>query len=88
VWRREAKCVCECGAKEISVKCPSLTSQCPLVTDTIVQGRILLDDLRVELKAGGVSAAHEDNVIARLQKEGRDSLPFIDYLVCVRVDEG
>lgn len=37
--------------------------------------------LRLELKAGGISAAHEENVIARLRRDGMDHLKFLDFLV-------
>ena len=43
-----------------------------------------LDVLRLELKAGGISAEHEESVIARLRHDGMDQLRFIDFLVCIR----
>lgn len=46
-----------------------------------------MDVLRLELKAGGVSAAHEDNVITRLRREGKDTLKFIDFLVSVFIHD-
>lgn len=48
--------------------------------DPLQTGRIAVDDLRLELRAGRVRAEHEASIVARLQREGRDHMTFIDFL--------
>jgi hypothetical protein len=40
-----------------------------------------MENLRLELKAGGVDEEKENNIVERLQQKGCISVSFIDYLV-------
>ena len=45
------------------------------------QGIISLDQLRIEMKAGGISKEHEDDAIGHMEQEGQSELNFLDFMV-------
>jgi hypothetical protein len=53
-----------------------------MVNDHDGKGVITLDALRIELRAGRISEAHEDEAIAELEQDGLSELNFMDFLVC------